>query len=129
MSSGETVRELKDTLDEIKDLWQQGETVDLPGPIEQARSLAADLESGADLDTDREDCVRGTVRVEDCYPREELHERALADAERELAQFGVSPADASIRWAMVEDGVLHYKIKHEDIPPIDYGPAVPDGGE
>jgi len=88
--------------------------------------LAADLETGDD-DRDREDCIRGTVMVEDCYPREKLHERALSDAADGLAEFGVAPAEASIRWAMVEDGVLHYKVEHEAIPPIEYGRLVPDG--
>ncbi|OLZ39094.1 hypothetical protein A6E15_19210 [Natrinema saccharevitans] len=126
MTNDETLQELQDTLDEIKDRWQRGETMELPGPIERARSLAADLEGGDD-DHDREDCIRGTVMVEDCYPREELHERALDDAASGLAEFGVTPAEASIRWAMVEDGVLHYKVEHEAIPPIDYGRPIPDG--
>ena len=126
-SDDETIRELREAVDELKALWQQGETMVMPGPIERARSLVSDLERDDDT-RDREDCIRGTVMVEDCYPREELHERALSDAADGLAEFGVTPDDASIRWAMVEDGVLHYKVEHEDIPPIDYGRPVPDGG-
>lgn len=42
----ETVRELREALDELKHLWQQGRTLEMPGPIEHARSLARELDDG-----------------------------------------------------------------------------------
>ena len=122
-----TEQELKEAIDEIKACWQKGEYLDMPEPIERARLLASQLGGGEDdTEVDREDCLRGTVLVNDLYPREELHDRAMADASTRLEQFGVPTDEAEFRWAMVEDGVLHYKIEHENIPTIDYGRSVDD---
>ena len=122
----DTTQELKEAIDEIKACWQKGEYLDMPGPIERARLLVNDLEDGGEdaEEIDREDAIRGYVLVHDLYPREELHERAIEDASPSLEQFGVPTDEARIRWAIVEDGVLHYKIEHENIPPIDYGRSV-----
>ena len=125
MSDDDTTQELKEVIDEIKACWQQGEYLDMPGPIERARHLVSELEEGeSDVEVDREDCLRGTVLVQDLYPREELHARAIVDASTSLEQFGVPTDEAELRWAMVEDGVLHYKIEHDNIPPIEYGRSV-----
>lgn len=122
----DTTQELKETIDEIKACWQKGEHLDMPGAIERARLLVNDLEDGGEdaEEIDREDAIRGHVLVHDLYPRKELHERAIDDASSRLEQFGVPTDEARILWAIVEDGVLHYKIEHENIPTIDYGRSV-----
>ena len=128
-SEKDTVQELQETIEEIKDLWQRGETLEMPEPIERARALADDLDNAESDETDREDAVRGHVAVHDLYPHEELHERAIEDAAEDLETFDVPAEEAKIRYACVEDGVLHYKIEHENIPTIDYGYELPDDAD
>ncbi|MWV41052.1 hypothetical protein GRS80_15230 [Natrialba sp. INN-245] len=49
-------------------------------------------------------------RVHDLYPRDEIRERAIDDAAADLEQFRVPEDKVEIRHAMLEDGVLHYKL-------------------
>lgn len=131
-SNSGTVRELKEAIEQIKDHWQKGEYFEMPGPIERARSLASDLDSDGDSSSnerDREDCIRGHTAVHDLYPWDEIRNRAIEDASADLDQFGVPKDEVEIRYAMLDDGVLHYKLEHEDIPTIDYGRSVDTEGD
>lgn len=124
-----TEQELEEAIDEIKRCWQKGEYFEMPGPIERARSLVSELgdEPNRADDHDREDCIRGYTAVHDLYPWGEIRERAIDDAADGLEQFDVPEDEVEIRHAMLEGGVLHYKLEHENIPTIDYGCSVDPG--
>lgn len=126
----EAVDELREAVERIKEVFQkEGGPPKLAAPIEDARHQIKQLESHDDDgdDSDREDAIRGTAHVHDLYPIDELKQRALEEAESGLDQFDVPKDEAEFRYMMVEDGILHFKIEHENIPTIQYGDVeIPD---
>lgn len=120
-TTDDTKEELIDALDELKELYQMAEWAKIPEPLERARHQAELLNDGDNDESENNDVreyLKGFVQAQDLYPREELHKRAFEDAADDLEKFGISTEEAEIRWLIVEDGVLHYEIEHQDIPRI-----------
>lgn len=72
----------------------------------------------------REDCLPGAVVAQDLYPREEIEERVREHAAEQNAPLldahDIDPSDLEIRWCTFGDGVLLYKLTHEDMPVIEH---------
>lgn len=72
----------------------------------------------------REDCIHGSTTAHDIYPREEIEERIREHAyERNkplLDTYNIAADDLEVRWCTFEDGVLIYKLTHEDMPTIEH---------
>lgn len=117
MSDDETVQELQDTLDELKDLWQRGETMEMPGPIERARALAAGLESG-DEGSPVEQGSRGHVLVSETVDYELIETRIREDATNRFSPLpdgtAVDPDGWDIEYWVIEDICVHYRVDHPD---------------
>jgi hypothetical protein len=120
------IEELQNELDTIKELWQKDRTLEMPEHIERARTLAADLSEPHDKNRGKvwyqEDCVHGSFVAKDLYPREELKQRIQQEAAEQhhelLEFFELEPEGLEIRWMTFEDGVVIYKLTHDDIPVI-----------
>lgn len=81
--------------------------------------------SGQDRETwYREDCIPGATVAEDLYPREEIETRVREHAAEEYANLldahDIDPNDLEIRWSSFEDGVLSYKLTHDEMPVIEH---------
>jgi len=115
--SDETLQELQDTLDELKDLWQQGETVEMPGPIERARALARDLES-EDSDASVEYGHQGTVSAHELIEYESVLERVREHATERFSPLpngtDVAPDEWEIEHCVIEDCIVFYRVTHPD---------------
>lgn len=72
----------------------------------------------------REDCIPGSTLAQDIYPREEIEDRVREHAAEQYAGLldahGIDPSDLEIRWCTFEDGVLLYKLTHEEMPVIEH---------
>lgn len=123
------VERLEEALNELKDCYQRGDFVEMAAPIEDARAAARCLDErdGHSQDVEvryREDCLSDSVVAQDLYPRERIHDRVLEHCREGNARFldelSIDADELDIRWCAIEDGVLHYKVTHEDLPEIEY---------
>lgn len=74
--------------------------------------------------TYREDCLAGSTVAEDLYPRDAIHDRIKSHAAEHNSNLldarDVAAEDLEVRWCMIEDGVIHYKVTHDRLPVIEY---------
>jgi len=70
----------------------------------------------------KEDCLHSTVLAEELYNRDAIHARIKEHASDRYADMleslEITADKLSVRWCMIEDGVIHYKVTHPDMPEL-----------
>lgn len=115
-----TVQKLRKEVDHIKRLWQQGDTLEMPGHIERARSLVSDLEDAGEDgdDSDLGEGCRHRIALTEMIEHEEICARIREDASERFSPLPdgseASLDEWNIEYWVIEDNVLHYRVSHPD---------------